>query len=357
MLNEGRVVIREDGKLTDKEDNLLNMEAEIEKFISTVMITMKTQEDSEGFDFLTGLPMRNRGEKLAAQFMQQDSGYLVFLDMDNLKKMNDLYGHKAGDRALKLLGSFLMEYAHHSVVCRLGGDEFLMFVPNVSKEKITEIVTEIQEKFEQSKEKDVAIRCASVSVGICEVIKGDPFEECYSKADKALYHVKQNRKGSYFFYQQMENEQVADPGTGKDLALIAKALRDSGNYSGALNLEYREFAKLYEYMKHLGDRYRYQCYLVMVTLETTSNSVMHIENIEQALERMEQAIRKKIRSVDACTRYSSMQYLVILFEADESKISDIMERIFAQYDELTGRDSLIPKYEYIPMVEKNSKEE
>ena len=77
-----------------------------------------------------------------------------------------------------------------------------------------------------------------------------------------------------------------------------------------------------------------------------------IENIEQALERMEQAIRKKIRSVDACTRYSSMQYLVILFEADESKISDIMERIFAQYDELTGRDSLIPKYEYIPMVEK-----
>ena len=357
MLNENRVVIREECALVNKEDNLSKMEIEIEKFISDVMITMKAQEDSEGFDFLTGLPMRNRGEKLAAQFMQQDNGYLVFLDMDNLKKMNDLYGHKAGDRALKLLGSLLMEYAQHSVVCRLGGDEFLMFVLGVSKDEIVKIVTGIQEKFEQNKEKDAEIRCASVSVGICEVIKGDPFEECYSKADKALYHVKQNGKGSYFFYQQMENEQVADPGTGKDLALIAKALRDSGNYSGALNLEYREFAKLYEYMKHLGDRYRYQCYLVMVTLETTSNSVMHIENIEQALERMEQAIRKKIRSVDACTRYSSMQYLVILFEADESKISDIMERIFAQYDELTGRDSLIPKYEYIPMVEKNSKEE
>ena len=356
MLNENRVVIREECALVNKEDNLSKMEIEIEKFISDVMITMKAQEDSEGLDFLTGLPMRNRGEKLAAQFIQQDNGYLVFLDMDNLKKMNDLYGHKAGDRALKLFGSLLMEYAQHSVVCRLGGDEFLMFVPGVSKDEIVKIVTGIQEKFEQNKEKDAEIRCASVSVGICEVIKGDPFEECYSKADKALYHVKQNGKGSYFFYQQME-KQVADPGTGKDLALIAKALRDSGNYSGALNLEYREFAKLYEYMKHLGDRYRYQCYLVMVTLETTSNSVMHIENIEQALERMEQAIRKKIRSVDACTRYSSMQYLVILFEADESKISDIMERIFAQYDELTGRDSLIPKYEYIPMVEKNSKEE
>lgn len=79
MLNEGRVVIREDGKLADKEDNLLNMEAEIEKFISTVMITMKTQEDSEGFDFLTGLPMRNRGEKLAAQLCSRTAVIWYFL--------------------------------------------------------------------------------------------------------------------------------------------------------------------------------------------------------------------------------------------------------------------------------------
>ena len=86
MLNENRVVIREECALVNKEDNLSKMEIEIEKFISDVMITMKAQEDSEGLDFLTGLPMRNRGEKLAAQFIQQDNGYLVFLDMDNLKK-------------------------------------------------------------------------------------------------------------------------------------------------------------------------------------------------------------------------------------------------------------------------------
>ena len=352
MLNEGRVVIREDGKLADKEDNLLNMEAEIEKFISTVMITMKTQEDSEGFDFLTGLPMRNRGEKLAAQFMQQDSGYLVFLDMDNLKKMNDLYGHKAGDRALKLLGSFLMEYAHHSVVCRLGGDEFLMFVPNVSKEKITEIVTEIQEKFEQSKEKDVAIRCASVSAGICEVNKGDPFEECYSKADKALYYVKQNGKGSFFFYQQMEGEKTVGYGTGKDLALVSKALSTSGDYSGALELDYREFAKIYEYMNSMEKRYKCHCYLVMVTLETEADSASNIEDIEFALECMEQAIRQKIRKVDVCTRYSSMQYLIILFEADEKTIPNIMERIFGQYREQCGKKNLLPNYDYMSMTEK-----
>ena len=352
LLDEERVITEKERELFDEDGTGLNMESEIEKFISSVMTTIKTQENIEGFDFLTGLPMRNRGEMLAAQFMQQDDGYLVFLDMDNLKKMNDLYGHKAGDRALKLLGSLLMEYTRHAVVCHLGGDEFLMFVPKVSKERITEIVTGIQKDFDAEKEKDPEIRFASVSAGICEVNKGDPFEECYSKADKALYHVKQNGKGSFFFYYQLEDEKAGDHGTGKDLALVSKALSASGDYSGALELDYREFAKIYEYMNSMEKRYKCHCYLVMVTLETEADSVLNIEDIEYALECMEQAIRQKIRKVDVCTRYSSMQYLIILFEPDEETIPNIMERIFGQYREQCGKKNLLLNYDYMSMTEK-----
>lgn len=352
LLDEERVITEKERELFDEDGTGLNMESEIEKFISSVMTTIKTQENIEGFDFLTGLPMRNRGEMLAAQFMQQDDGYLVFLDMDNLKKMNDLYGHKAGDRALKLLGSLLMEYTQHAVVCRLGGDEFLMFVPKVSKERITEIVTGIQKDFDAEKEKDPEIRFASVSAGICEVNKGDPFEECYSKADKALYHVKQNGKGSFFFYYQLEDEKAGDHETGKDLELVSKALSASGDYYGALELDYREFAKIYEYMNSMEKRYKCHCYLVMVTLETEADSASNIEDIEFALECMEQAIRQKIRKVDVCTRYSSMQYLIILFEADEKRIPNIMERIFGQYREQCGKKNLLPNYDYMSMTEK-----
>ena len=348
LLDENRVAIDEDGDS--------DTEFEFERFITSVMSTMNRQEESEGFDFLTGLPMRNRGEKLAAQFMQQDNGYLVFLDMDNLKKINDIYGHKAGDRALKFLGSLLMEHAQHSVVCRLGGDEFLMFVSEVSKEEIIDIVTKIQKKFEQCKEEDMEIRFADISAGICEVNKGDPFEECYSKADKALYYVKQNGKGSYFFYQQMENEESGSAGSGKDLKMIAKALHDSGKYSGVLNLDYRDFARVFEYMNHLSTRHKYKYHLVMVTMETLPDSAPHIESIEEALECMEHVICKKIRSVDVCTRYSSMQYLIILFETEESKIKDIMERIFTQYRKEYKGTSLLPKYEYISMMKEEKKE-
>ena len=349
LLDEGRLVIEDEYAGTNAEYGLTEAETEIEKFITNVISTMCTLEDSEGFDFLTGLPMRNRGEKLAAQFMQRYSGFLVFLDMDNLKKINDIYGHKAGDRALKLLGTLLSEYTHQAVVCRLGGDEFLMFMPECGREELTEIVSGILRQFNENKEKDPEIRYASISAGICETAKGAPFEESYTKADKALYYVKQNGKGDLFFYDQMEKELIAECGTGKDLGMIAKALRESGNHSGALN--YREFSMLYEYINSLGERHNYQCYLVMVTMDILPEGAIHIESIEEALACMEQSIQQKIRKVDICTRYSAMQYLIVLFEPDKSQIPMVMDRIFMEYYKKCDRRNFIPRYEYRSILE------
>ena len=61
----------------------------INKFISEVVSTIKNQEDSKNYDFLTGLPMRSLGERLIAEFMQEHNGCLIFLDMDNLKKIKN----------------------------------------------------------------------------------------------------------------------------------------------------------------------------------------------------------------------------------------------------------------------------
>ena len=55
--------------------------------------------------------------------------------MDNLKKINDVYGHKAGDRALRLVGAMLTECMENAVVCRLGGDEFLFYLPEAVRRR------------------------------------------------------------------------------------------------------------------------------------------------------------------------------------------------------------------------------
>lgn len=101
--------------------------------IPDIMSTLRTQKNRENLDFLTGLPTRNKGEQVVAQLMQRHSGCLAFMDMDNLKTINDIYGHKAGDRVLKLLGTLLLEYTSECIVCRLGGDEFLLFMPVVQQ--------------------------------------------------------------------------------------------------------------------------------------------------------------------------------------------------------------------------------
>ena len=128
------------------------------------------------------------------------------------------------------------------------------------------------------------------------------------------------------------------------------------SYAGALELNYRDFSRQYEYMQQLIIRSGSRCYLVMLTLEATSDTPAHIEEIEQTLSHMEQAIQNTIRRVDICTRYSSMQYLIILFETEESKIKDIMERIFTQYRKEYKGTSLLPKYEYISMMKEEKKE-
>ena len=87
-----------------------------------------------------------------------------------------------------------------------------------------------------------------MSAGLCMTHRGQAFADCYVKADKALYYVKQNGKENFFFYQQMEQENLAQSGTSKDLATVAKALQESGTYSGALDLDYRDFAKLYAWV-------------------------------------------------------------------------------------------------------------
>lgn len=166
----------------------------------------RQREARESLDYLTGLPMRNKGEKLITEKMQKLEGYLGFADMDNLKKINDVYGHKAGDRALRLVGAMLTECMENAVVCRLGGDEFLFYLPEVSEAEMNTRMRRLFESFEAAKNVNAETSPASLSCGLCMCRQGGSFEEYYMKADKALYHVKQNGKNSFHFYEELAEQ-------------------------------------------------------------------------------------------------------------------------------------------------------
>ena len=166
----------------------------------------RQREARESLDYLTGLPMRHKGEALILEKMQKQGGCLGFVDMDNLKKINDVYGHKAGDRALILVGEVLTECMESAVVCRLGGDEFLFYLPEASEAEMNTRVRKLFDSFRAAKDAAAETQAASLSCGLCMCRQGDNFEEYYIKADKALYYVKQNGKNNYRFYEELEEQ-------------------------------------------------------------------------------------------------------------------------------------------------------
>lgn len=119
------------------------------------MEIQKKRIEKENYDHLTGLPMRSRGEAMIADLIMEQDGCLVFCDMDNLKKINDIYGHKAGDRALGCLGTLLKDVGEPSVECRLGGDEFLLFLPEATKDQAQERIKQLFAQFIEKKDEDV----------------------------------------------------------------------------------------------------------------------------------------------------------------------------------------------------------
>ncbi|MGN0328126.1 MAG: HD domain-containing phosphohydrolase [Lachnospira sp.] len=342
MLDEGRLVIPESVEKLSEEGVSDDVSSQL---LQQVVETMHNQTGVEECDALTGLLSRSVGEVQIAEAIQENSGCLAFFDVDNLKKINDTMGHKAGDRLLVLVGTVLSECAENSIVCRLGGDEFLLYMKEASRESAASCVEKIMKQFYQKKEEDVAVRQASLSAGLCMTTPMDVYADVYNKADKALYHVKRNGKAGYSFYRN--EDQIHHNHVNVDLIQVKEALKASGDYVGALNVEYREFAKMFEYVINLQNRYHHEVHLVMITLENQVGDRLYIDELEENMAYMEMAIKETIRSIDICTRYSSVQYLVILLEAGDINVKMIVDRIFCNFYKRCGNKKMMPVYSVV----------
>lgn len=159
-------------------------------------------------DGLTGVVTRTVFLKQAkAQFDKVEEGKIVamcFVDLDNLKKLNDNYGHGMGDSALKSVGYTLREFEkkYDGVVGRYGGDEFVLLLTDIDDEEelksvLDALVMKLHSDIGTAGE-SLPIQC---SIGVAIRQPGIDLEQMMSNADEALYFVKQNGKGSYKIYQ------------------------------------------------------------------------------------------------------------------------------------------------------------
>ena len=124
------------------------------------------------------------------------AGIVFFADMDNLKKINDTYGHDAGDEAIKLLAEvFKSVFRNNDVIGRLGGDEFGIVAPGMIMEHVPLIRKKIDETCKKESKRLKLPYTLSVSVGYASLEKSSLLKQLMSEADEMLYKEKRKKHG------------------------------------------------------------------------------------------------------------------------------------------------------------------
>ena len=129
--------------------------SELQLFAHLVQLALKTAERRESLvlqsmsDPLTSLCNR-LGFEHYMESMQSLRGILIFVDVDRLKRVNQLFGYQLADEKLKTLGTILgAAFRSTDCVCRWGGDEFLLFLKesdqSAAEIRVREVITEIRE--------------------------------------------------------------------------------------------------------------------------------------------------------------------------------------------------------------------
>ncbi len=159
---------------------------------------------SELHDDLTGVYNR-KGLYLLwrDRIAKQDFVQMFFIDLDNFKGVNDIYGHKAGDDVLVCTGSILKEIATGTgEVIRLGGDEFVVLFPGkYEREQLERIALSMKEKMRDAVLSCIAFNPVTLSIGI---LQNAPVEmgldRIISYSDTAMYYAKEFGKNRYLFF-------------------------------------------------------------------------------------------------------------------------------------------------------------
>jgi len=187
---------------------------------------------SNKYDHLTNLLNRSIFDADLNHLMEENKPFTILMyDLDNFKNVNDTYGHNQGDavlcelarRAQSLSDSFFTIY-------RLAGDEFTAIITNNDRKHVESYVHEIQNRMNEPYDIGDTFLNLHASIGVAVWPEdAENKTELVAAADKAMYHVKNNGKGGFCWYQDIKQE-VQDFGEGRKKSESHKAYPGACQY-------------------------------------------------------------------------------------------------------------------------------
>lgn len=197
-------------------------------FISFVWQKNRTLKAIGGTDSLTKVYNRKGGDEAVSRYLKEHSegqAMVMALDIDNFKLINDVYGHGAGDEALKTLTVDMRRiFGRETIITRNGGDEFILFHPFKNREDIEKKMTHFTERphIIHVDGRDVPFHS---SMGCAEYpLQGREYGKLCVRADFALYAVKLNGKAGWRRFDDRVGENKHRTQFGFNLSEVAGSM-------------------------------------------------------------------------------------------------------------------------------------
>ena len=299
------VLLRRVGNIIDNLNKIHNLEA------------------AATIDPLTKLLNKTSAQKELGETVKNASGALLMIDLDSFKLVNDIYGHNMGDKILIYFAELIKKVIRESDLAgRMGGDEFIAFLHNVSDENIlnektlylNEQLLAIAKKL-MGKDMQIPLGASVGAVFVPE--EGRDFQMLYKKADSALYNVKNHGKHGLAVFGTQNQSKMSVEGLSQLRMILGERNIDSSAYF----VDFDTFKSIYRLFMRMDNK---NLVLMQFTLAETNLA-----------DEFKEILLKSLRKSDCVTR-NGKKFLVLLIEATEKDADIIKNRIYSRLEGISA---------------------
>ncbi len=299
-------------------------------------------------DTMTGFWNKAFSEQELSRICEESEGFLMMVDLDNFKLVNDLHGHDNGDKVLIRFAQLIKNCIREDDFAgRVGGDEFIVFIKGTTEESaVSDKARYLNEEIGKIGVEIVGEAFSiplGVSIGAVAVPEeGRDFFELYRKADKALYNVKQNGKHGYDIFRNthlgnVDTEEVQTNG----LSGLRMILGERGGSKGAYLVDFDKLQMVYRLFIRMSKRTFVSIWIVQFMVQSKDGSEVPQEIVEKFVD----VITLSLRGNDVVAPNGRNKAVIIMTNTSAQNGQTPIDRILGRWEETPGVDGYILTYE------------
>ena len=291
--------------------------------------TIETLTEEATTDRLTGFLNKAGGTAKVSAMCAEKSGVLMILDLDNFKLVNDLYGHDMGDKVLMAFAKIVRENTRkEDVACRIGGDEFLTFMPGDPDRTLAESMSKRLNEGLVKEAKDLMGEGFDIPLGISVGAvmvpdMGRDYGTLFSYADASLYRVKKNGKHGYEIYDPSSFAEEKSDDIESEFARMIRIVEERNLGDGAQLLGKDAFTATYRYIMRSLKRYKRCAVRILFALSREGSD----EDYAQKAAAFGRILRRNLRKSDIVLHNKTGRFFVLLPELSENDAEGVIARV------------------------------